>query len=169
MLTIRRETPKDIDSIRYVNEQAFGQKEEAEIIDKLRKRDVVTLSLVAVQADQIVGHILFSPVSVESEYSSFEAITLAPMAVLPEYQRKGIGSQLVRVGLEECLRLGHEIMVVLGHPDYYPRFGFVPASTYSIKCKYDVPDEVFMALELRQGALSGRSGVVKYQPEFNED
>ena len=169
MLTIRRETPKDIDSIRYVNEQAFGQKEEAEIIDKLRKRDVVTLSLVAVQADQIVGHILFSPVSAESEYSSFEAITLAPMAVLPEYQRKGIGSQLVRVGLEECRRLGHEIMVVLGHPDYYPRFGFVPASTYSIKCKYDVPDEVFMALELRQGALSGRSGVVKYQPEFNED
>ena len=169
MLTIRRETPKDIDSIRYVNEQAFGQKEEAEIIDKLRKRDVVTLSLVAVQADQIVGHILFSPVSVESEHSSFEAITLAPMAVLPEYQRKGIGSQLVRVGLEECLRLGHEIMVVLGHPDYYPRFGFVPASTYGIKCKYDVPDEVFMALELRQGALSGRSGVVKYQPEFNED
>ena len=169
MLTIRRETPKDIDSIRYVNEQAFGQKEEAEIIDKLRKRDVVTLSLVAVQADQIVGHILFSPVSVESEYSSFEAITLAPMAVLPEYQRKGIGSQLVRVGLEECRRLGHEIVVVLGHPDYYPRFGFVPASTYGIKCKYDVPDEVFMALELRQGALSGRSGVVKYQPEFNED
>ena len=169
MLTIRRETPKDIDSIRYVNEQAFGQKEEAEIIDKLRKRDVVTLSLVAVQADQIVGHILFSPVSVESEHSSFEAITLAPMAVLPEYQRKGIGSQLVRVGLEECRRLGHEIVVVLGHPDYYPRFGFVPASTYGIKCKYDVPDEVFMALELRQGALSGRSGVVKYQPEFNED
>jgi len=169
MLTIRRETPKDIDSIRYVNEQAFGQKEEAEIIDKLRKRDVVTLSLVAVQADQIMGHILFSPVSVESEYSSFEAITLAPMAVLPEYQRKGIGSQLVRVGLEECRRLGHEIVVVLGHPDYYPRFGFVPASTYGIKCKYDVPDEVFMALELRQGVLSGRSGVVKYQPEFNED
>ncbi len=168
MLTIRRETPKDIDSIRYVNEQAFGQKEEAEIIDKLRKRDVVTLSLVAVQADQIVGHILFSPVSVESEDSSFEAITLAPMAVLPEYQRKGIGSQLVRVGLEECRRLGHEIVMVLGHPDYYPRFGFVPASTYGIKCKYDVPDEVFMALELRQGALSGRSGVVKYQPEFNE-
>ena len=168
MLTIRRETPKDIDSIRYVNEQAFGQKEEAEIIDKLRKRDVVTLSLVAVQADQIVGHILFSPVSVESEYSSFEAITLAPMAVLPEYQRKGIGSQLVRIGLEECRRLGHEIVMVLGHPDYYPRFGFVPASTYGIKCKYDVPDEVFMALELRQGALSGRSGVVKYQPEFNE-
>ncbi len=168
MLTIRRETPKDIDSIRYVNEQAFGQKEEAEIIDKLRKRDVVTLSLVAVQADQIVGHILFSPVSVESEYSSFEVITLTPMAVLPEYQRKEIGSQLVRAGLEECRRLGHEIVVVLGHPDYYPRFGFVPASTYGIKCKYDVPDEVFMALELRQGALSGRSGVVKYQPEFNE-
>ena len=168
MLTIRQETPKDIDSIRYVNEQAFGQKEEAEIIDKLRKRDVVTLSLVAVQADQIVGHILFSPVSVESEYSSFEAITLAPMAVLPEYQRKGIGSQLVRVGLEECLRLGHEIMVVVGHPDYYPRFGFVPAKTKGIDCEFEVPDEAWMILELREGALAGRKGTVKFQPEFQE-
>jgi len=90
MSTIRRETPEDIDSIRCVNEQAFSQKEEAELIDKLRNRGVVTLSLVAVQADQIVGHILFSPVTVESEYSSFEAIALAPMAVLPAYQRKGI-------------------------------------------------------------------------------
>ena len=168
MLTIRQETPKDIDSIRYVNEQAFGQKEEAEIIDKLRKRDVVTLSLVAVQADQIVGHILFSPVSVESEYSSFEAITLAPMAVLPEYQRKGIGSQLVRVGLEECRRLGHEIVVVLGHPDYYPRFGFVPAKPKGISCEFEVPNEAWMVLELREGALAGRKGTVKFQPEFHE-
>ena len=168
MLTIRRETPKDIDSIRYVNEQAFGQKEEAEIIDKLRKRDVVTLSLVAVQTDQIVGHILFSPVSVESEYSSFEAITLAPMAVLPEYQRKGIGSQLVRVGLEECRRLGHEIVVVLGHPDYYPRFGFVPAKPKGISCEFEVPNEAWMVLELREGALAGRKGTVKFQPEFHE-
>ena len=168
MLTFRQETLKDIDSIRYVNEQAFEQKGEAELIDKLRNRNVVTLSLVAVQADQIVGHILFSPVSVESEYSSFEAITLAPMAVLPEYQRKGIGSQLVRVGLEECLRLGHEIMVVLGHPDYYPRFGFVPAKPKGISCEFEVPNEAWMVLELREGALAGRKGTIKFQPEFHE-
>jgi len=166
VLTIRRETPKDIDSIRRVNEQAFGQKEEADIIDKLRNRAMVVISLVAVQADQLVGHILFSPVTVESKHSSFAAIMLAPMAVLPAYQRKGIGSQLVGVSLEECRRLGHEIVVVLGHPDYYPRFGFVPAKTRGIYCEFEVPDEAWMVLELREGALAGKSGTVKFQPEF---
>jgi putative acetyltransferase len=168
MLKIRPETPEDEVAIRHVNEDAFGQKEEGELIEKLRNRGVLTLSLVAVQDNEIVGHIVFSPVKVESESSRFEAIALAPMAVLPAYQRKGIGSQMVRAGLEECRRLGQEIVVVLGHPDYYPRFGFVPASTYAIECEYDVPSEVFMTLELRPGALSGRSGTVKYQPEFNE-
>jgi len=168
MLTIRRETPEDIDSIRYVNEQAFSQKEEAKLIDKLRNRGVVTLSLVAVQAGQIVGHILFSPVTVESEYSSFEAISLAPMAVLLAYQRKGIGSQLVLDGLEECRCLGHEIVVVLGHPDYYPRFGFVLAKPKGIDCEFVVPDEAWMLLELKEGALAGRRGTVKFQPEFRE-
>ena len=168
MLTFRRETPKDIDSIRYVNEQAFEQKGEAELIDKLRNRNVVTLSLVAVQDEQIVGHILFSPVTVESEGSRFEAISLAPMAVLLEYQRQGIGSQLVQVGLKECYQLGHEVVVVVGHPDYYPRFGFVPAKTKGIDCEFEVPDEAWMILELREGALAGRKGTVKFQPEFHE-
>jgi putative acetyltransferase len=166
MLIIRQETPEDVAAIRHVNEEAFGQKEEAEIIEKLRSRGALTVSLVAVQGNEIVGHISFSPVKVESEHSSFEAISLAPMAILPAYQRQGIGSQLVRAGLEECRRIGHELVVVLGHPNYYPRFGFVPASTYGIKSEYDVPDEAFMVLELRQGAYSGRSGIVKYQPEF---
>ena len=168
MLTIRREMPEDIDSIRRVNEQAFGQKEEADIIDKLRNRAMVILSLVAVQGDQIVGHILFSPVTVESEHPSFAAIMLAPMAVLPAHQRKGTGSQLVKVSLEECRLLGHEIVVVLGHPDYYPRFGFVPARTRGIYCEIEVPDEAWMILELREGALTERSGTVKFQPEFLE-
>ena len=166
MVIIRRETPEDIDSIRYVNEQAFEQKEEAEIVDKLRNRSVVTLSLVAVQRDQIVGHILFSPVTIESDRESFEAIALAPMAVLPAYQRTGIGSQLVRVGLEECRRLSHEIVVVLGHPDYYPRFGFVPAKPKGINCEFEAPQEAWLILELREGALAGRRGTVKFQPEF---
>ena len=118
MLIIRPETPEDIDSIGHVNLQAFGQESESELIEKLRNRGVLTISLVAVQDGEIVGHIAFSPVVIESGLSSFEAITLAPMAILPAYQRKGIGSQLVWAGLEECRRLGHEIIAVLGHPDY---------------------------------------------------
>ena len=168
MLTVRPETPEDIVAIRYVNEQAFGQKEEAELVAKLRHRNAVTLSLVAVEGSQIVGHILFSPVTVASEHSSFEAIALAPMAVLPAYQRQGIGGQLVRTGLEECRNLGHEIIVVLGHPDYYPRFGFVPARPRGIDCEFEVPEEAWMILELREGALAERTGTVKFQPEFYE-
>ena len=168
MVIIRREIPEDMDSIRYVNEQAFGQKEEAKLVEKLRNRDVVTLSLVAVQDEQIVGHILFSPVTVESDCSNFEAIALAPMAVLPEYQHQGVGSQLVQFGLKECRNLGHEVVVVLGHSDYYPRFGFVPARPKGIDCEFEVPDEAWMVLELREGALAGRKGTVKFQPEFQE-
>ena len=168
MVIIRQEKPEDVEAIRCVNEQAFGQKEEACLVDKLRNRNVVTLSLVAVQADQIVGHILYSPVAIASEHPSFEAITLAPLAVLPEYQRKGIGSQLVRMSLEQCRRLGHEIVVVVGHPTYYPRFGFVPAKPKGIDCEFEVPEEAFMILELREGALGGRSGTVKFQSEFKE-
>jgi putative acetyltransferase len=168
MLIIRQEMPEDVATIRHVNEEAFGQKEEAEIIEKLRNRGVLTISLIAVQDNEIVGHIAFSLVKVESEHSSFGAIALAPMAVLPAYQRKGIGSRLVHAGLEECRHLGHEIIVVLGHPNYYPRFGFIPAKSKGIDCEFQVPDEAWMILELREGALAGRRGKVRFQPEFQE-
>ena len=168
MPIIRPETPEDVDSIRYVNEQAFGQEDESKLIEKLRDHGVLTISLVAVQDGEIVGHIAFSPVAVESGLSSFEAVAIAPMSVLPAYQRKGIGSQMVRAGLEECRRLGHEIIVVLGHSDYYPRFGFVPARPKGIDCEFEVPEEAWMILELREGALAGRSGTVKFRPEFHE-
>ncbi|MBA7653896.1 hypothetical protein ES703_61760 [subsurface metagenome] len=168
MLVIRLETPEDSAAIRSVNEEAFGSSVEADLVEKLRSRQKYTLSLVAIDGDKVIGHVLFSPVTIGSGNTSFRALGLGPMAILPSYQKKGAGSQLVRAGLQECRRLGYEIVVVLGHAAYYPRFGFIPASTYGIKCEYDVPDEVFMALELRKGALSGRSGVVKYQPEFNE-
>ena len=168
MLIIRPETPEDVGSIRYVNEQAFGQDNESKLIEKLRNRGVLTISLIAVQDGEIVGHIAFSPVVIESGLSSFEAVALAPMAVLPTHQSKGIGSQMVRAGLEECRYLGHEIIVVLGHPDYYPHFGFVLARPKGIDCEFEVPEEAWMILELREGALGGRRGIVRFQPEFQE-
>ena len=168
MITIRKEEPGDIRAIRHVNERAFDQENEANIIEKLRKRSALTISLVAMQDDEIVGHIAFSPAIIAAEGSNFGAIALAPMAVLPAYQRKGIGLQMVCVGLEECRRLGHEIIVVLGHPDYYPRFGFVPAMPKGIGCEFEVPEEAWMILELQEGALAGRRGKVRFQPEFSE-
>jgi putative acetyltransferase len=168
LVTIRPETPKDRASIHHVNREAFGQDLEADLVDELRKRGVLTVSLVAVQGAAIVGHIAFSPVEIASEESSFEALALAPMAVLLCHQYKGIGSQLVRAGLEECRRLGHEIAVILGHPNYYPRFGFVPANPEGIECEFDVPDEAWMIAELKQGALAGRRGTVRFQPEFSD-
>ena len=168
MLIVRPEVPEDAPSIRYVNEQAFGQKKEADIIEKLRNRAALSVSLVAVLKNKVVGHIAFSPAVIESENSSFAAIALAPMSVLPAHQRKGIGSQLVQAGLEECRRLGQEIVVVLGHPAYYPRFGFVPAKQKGIDCEFEVPEEAWMILELREGALAGRRGTVSFQPEFKE-
>ena len=168
LITIRPQTPEDATAIRQVNEEAFGGTVEADLVERLHSRQAFTLSLVATGEDGVVGHILFSPVTIESERVSFTAVGLGPMAVLPAFQGRGIGSQLVRAGLEGCQRLGHEIVVVLGHPDYYLRFGFVPASTYGIRCEYEVPDEAFMVMELRKRVLAGRSGMVKYQPEFNE-
>ena len=141
---IRRETPEDIEAIRHVNEEAFGGKEEADIVDALRKRGATILSLVATDKGIVIGHILFSPVAIKSESSSFPAVALAPMSVLPEYQGKGIGSELVRAGLDECRALGHELVVLVGHADYYPRFSFVPARERGIECEFEAPDEAWM-------------------------
>lgn len=168
MLTIRPETPEDLNSIHYVNREAFGRDHEAHLVDELRKQGVFTVSLVAVQETDVVGHIAFSPVEIASEESSFGALTLAPVAVLPAHQNKGIGSQLVVAGLKECQRLGHEIVVLAGHPNYYPRFGFIRACAKGIECEFKVPDEAWMITELKQGALAGRRGKVRFQPEFRE-
>jgi putative acetyltransferase len=166
MVTILHERPEDVNAIRFVLEEAFGHSNEADRVDALRRRGALTLSLVALRENEVVGHIVFSPVTIESARSSFDAIGLGPMAVLPPYQRKTIGSQLVRIGLEQCRQAGHEIVVVVGHPDFYGRFGFVPTKHRGLHCEFDVPDDVFMVMELRQDALAGRGGLVKYQPEF---
>jgi len=165
---IRRERPEDADEVCRVNEQAFGGKTEPELVKKLRDANAVVLSLVAEQDDRIVGHVLFSPMTVESESSSFEILTLSPLAVLPDYQRKGIGIRLVNSGLEECRKLGHEIITVLGHAEYYPRFGFVPAGTKDIGCEFEAPEEAWMILELKQGALAGRTGTAKFHSVFRD-
>jgi putative acetyltransferase len=162
MLVIRAETAEDIPAVRRVNELAFGQPDEADLVDALRATAQPHISLVAVSDGRVVGHIFFSPVTLEAQDS---ILGLAPMAVLPEYQRQGIGSRLVREGLKECQRIGCDVVVVLGHPEYYPRFGFVPASRKGLRCEYPVPDEVFMVAELKPNALTGR-GLVKYRPEF---
>jgi putative acetyltransferase len=143
-------------------------------VDALRARGQAMLSLVAVEAPEVVGHILFSPVTIEpvgepageSSAGRVTALGLGPMAVLPTRQRQGIGSLLVRTGLEACRAAGHGCVVVLGHPEYYPRFGFAPASRYGVRWEHPAPDEAFMLLELRAGALGGRGGIVRYQPEF---
>ncbi|HEX8749112.1 MAG TPA: N-acetyltransferase, partial [Pyrinomonadaceae bacterium] len=144
MITIRAETAEDVSSVRRVNELAFERKEEAELVDRLRSAVEFFVSLVALSDARVVGHIFFSPVTLEAEAADFPLMGLAPMAVLPGYQNQGIGSQLVLDGLEQCRRMGCYAVVVLGHPEYYPRFGFVPASRKGLRCEYPVPDEAFM-------------------------
>ena len=164
--TIRREEARDRASVSLVNEIAFGRRGEAELVRALHEAGAVTLSVLAEVDDKVVGHVLFSPVTIDGSITPLASAGLAPLAVLPDYPRKGIGSRLVREGLDELLRLGGEGVVVLGHADYYRRFGFVPASRFGVRCEFDCPDEAFMALELRRGALLGRAGIVRYRPEF---
>ncbi len=166
-MIIRREEPQDVAAIRQVNEQAFGGSGEANVIDALRNRGAATLSLVAVIDDRVVGHLFFSSATIESAGHTWPALGLAPLSVLPEYQHQGIGTALMKAGLAECARLGYERVIVLGHPNYYPRFGFMRASQYGIRCEWEAPDEAFMVLELQRGALDGVSGLAKYQPEWN--
>lgn len=168
MFVVRHERPEDRAAVWQVNALAFGRPNEAHLVDRLREGPQPTISLVAVQDGRLVGHIFFSPVSVESDGGTFPGLGLAPMAVLPEYQRRGIGSELVRQGLQACAQGGHPVVVVLGHPAFYPRFGFLPASRKGLHCEYAVPDEAFMVAELSPGALQGRTGIVKYLPEFSE-
>jgi putative acetyltransferase len=166
--TIRHEQDGDADQIRIVNQRAFGGSSEADIVDALRG-STGSLSLVAIVDGRIAGHILFTPVRIDGVTPRGAAVGLAPLAVLPEQQRRGIGSTLVRAGLDACRSLGCVIVVVLGHPEYYPRFGFVPASTAGLACEFPVPAEAFMVLELKRGALASASGTVRYHPRFSAD
>lgn len=165
-VSARPEEMGDYAVVREVNELAFGRPEEARLVDAVRgSGDAV--SLVAAIDGEVVGHILFTRVEIGAGAASVKAAGLAPMAVRPEHQRAGIGSQLVRAGLEACRRLGYDVVVVLGHPGFYPRFGFVPANTKGLAYESPVPPEAFMVVELTPGTLRGVTGVVRYHREFS--
>ena len=162
-VVIRPERPGDEAAIRRVHREAFGQPDEAALVDALRRSCPDLLSLVAVEGREIVGHILFSPATI----GEVEGFGLAPMAVLPGRQRQGIGSRLVRTGLEALRERGVPFVIVLGHPGYYPRFGFEPASARGISAQWDVPDEAFMIWVFDEARMRGVRGVARYRPELS--
>ena len=166
-MQIRDETSADIDAVRGLNLAAFDGAAEAKLVDGLRENAEPLISLVAEDEGEIVGHILFSPV-IHSQDGDLRIMGLAPMAVTPDKQNAGIGTALVESGLERCRESGIAAVIVLGHPRYYPRFGFVPSSELGIVSEYDVPEEVFMVLELESGALQNKSGRVHYHREFGK-
>ena len=163
-MTIRLECADDREQIRKVNEAAFGRKDEADLIENLRTEGAVLLSLVAEIDDRIAGHILFSRMSIGTSHGPVDAVALAPMAVLPEYQCHQIGSEMVRRGLSELRDRGERIVIVLGHERYYPRFGFSTDKANRLLSPF--PPEAYMALELQDGALDGVAGHVKYARAF---
>ena len=165
VIEVREERVDDVAAIRDVNKRAFGQDQEAKIVDALRSNGAALLSLVATLDGQIVGHIMYSPITVSDEVTG---AALGPMAVLPEHQRGGIGSKLVEAGTAKLKDADCPFIIVLGHANFYPRFGFRPASELGIKCEWDVPDDVFMVLVLDETRMQGVSGLAKYRHEFKE-
>jgi len=168
MIKIREEGPEDYIVIKETNDLAFGQEQESKIIDSLRKNCDNLLSFVAVDNGKVVGHIMFSPVIIDGSENPIQGMGLGPMAVLPEYQRRGIGSVLVKEGISILKDRNCLFIILVGHPEYYHRFGFKKASLYNIKCQWEVPEEAFMILVLNESAMSGVSGTAKYRDEFNE-
>jgi putative acetyltransferase len=164
---VRAEKECDREPVRTVNLSAFDTPSEADLVDALRQQVQTIVSLVAEEDGEVLGHIMFSPISL-SGHPNLKVMGLAPMAVAPTHQNTGIGSALVQAGLDQCRQLDFVAVVVLGHPEYYPRFGFSPASLFGIDSEYDVPDEVFMAMELQEDALSGKTGKVRYDPAFSD-
>ena len=167
MITIRTELPQDSADIRKLNELAFGREEEADIVDKLRADCSDLLSLVAVEDGELLGHVLFSPAVIEGNSDQLRGMALGPMAVLPERQNEGIGTALVREGINWLDSPACPFIIVLGHAEFYPRFGFQRATKKGVKCPWEgVPEESFMILILDQAQMSGFSGTAVYRPEF---
>lgn len=173
-INIRKENTFDHNWVIELTEKAFETLEisdhnEGKLVDKLRKSPtfIDELSLVAELNGQVVGHILFTPIVIDNGEQKFQSLILAPVSVLPEFQKMGIGGQLIHAGHQKAVELGFQSVILIGHPEYYPRFGYKPASTWGIKSPIPLPsDDVFMAVELSDGSLSGVSGTVVFPPEF---
>lgn len=167
MLEIRDEQAADVPLVHDLHARVFPTEAEAKLVDALRDRADPVISLVAADEHEVVGHVLFSPVElIGSRF--LRILGLGPMAVMRERQNRGIGTALVREGLQRCRALGAGAVVVLGHPGYYPRFGFEPASRKGIHCEFDAPDEAFMVIELTVDYFSGRKGTIRYHEAFAE-
>jgi putative acetyltransferase len=166
MSEIRAATAGDAPEIRRVHTAAFGRAAEAELALALAAREPACISLVASHGGRIVGHVLFSPVAVDGHRLAPAPMALGPLGVEPGLQRGGVGSALARAGIDACRKAGAPFVVVLGHPPYYPRFGFAPAARWGLTFADAPPRDAFMALELAPGALAGARGAVRYAPEF---
>lgn len=166
---VRPEKSGDIEEVYSLIEAAFGQKTEAELVEKLREKDGFNpkLSLVAVHRNKIVGHVLFYPLKIKAAGGK-TTLCLAPLSVLPAFQHKGVGGKLIKAGLRAAEHLGFESIVVVGHPEYYLKLGFKKASNWGLKVAFECPDEAFMALELKEDALKDAEGVVDFLPEYLE-
>ncbi|ATP42141.1 GNAT family N-acetyltransferase [Solibacillus sp. R5-41] len=175
-ISIRQERPEDYSKTEEVVKSAFldeeySDKKEHELVHRIRKTEafIPELSLVALnQNESIVGHILLSKIKIVDGEKAVESLALAPVSVLPEYQKKGIGSQLIKEVLKKAEEAGFHSVIVLGHSEYYPKFGFKQAKLWDIKAPFDVPDEVFMAIELTEKCLESVRGIVQYSEAFSE-
>lgn len=169
-IRIRKENDADFDIITMINDMAFGQENESILIKKLRKNlnYIPELSLVALTLGEIVGHILFFPVKIENDKKTERVLALAPMCVMPEFQNMEIGKKLVTEGLRLSKEMGYKAVIVLGHHEYYSKFGFIPASKFGIRPPFDCPDEAFMVKELVENYLSDINGTVIYPEEFDD-
>ena len=169
-VSLRQETQTDYSYVFEINCIAFGRKSEANLVAALRNNPTVfvpELSIVATENDKIVGHILLTKLGIRDKKGNLhKSLGLAPMAVLPEYQKRGIGTQLIKQGLSVAKKLGFKSVIVLGHEHYYPKFGFEPAKKWNIKAPFEVPSNVFMAIELVVDGLKDVSGTVVYPEEF---
>lgn len=166
MSAIRQERPEDADAIREILVAAFGREAEARLVDRLRASGKIACALVAEEKDRVLGHVVFSTIAAGENQAP--AVALAPLAVMPAFQRLGIGSALASAGLERLRQEKGQRVLVLGDPGYYTRFGFVPASRFGLKCPFPAPEDAFMAIELQPGAFTGVSGLAQYGHEFDD-
>lgn len=165
-MLIRTEAPADILPIDRLLRSAFETEAEADLVMRLRENSGFTLSLVACTDEgEVVGYLLFTPVSLNGEQLGWQG--LAPVAVKKAYRRQGIANRMIKEGLDSLLEFGYLGCVVLGEPDYYGRFGFRDAESFSMRCSWEVPKGAFQVMELLQGEFAGKQGLIEYCPEFS--